>query len=48
LAVAFTLLLPLLLSRPAAAQMSSALCGTENLIAGRMPAGQQDAHGVPG
>jgi len=45
LAVSFTLLLPLLLSRPAAAQMSSALCGTDNLIAGRMPAGQQDAHG---
>jgi len=45
LAVAFTFLLPLLLSRPAAAQMSSALCGTDNLIAGRMPAGQQDAHG---
>jgi hypothetical protein len=41
----FTLLLPLLLVRPAAAQMSSAECGTENLIAGRMPSGQQDAHG---
>ena len=41
----FTLVLPLLLARPAAAQMSSAECGTDNLIAGRMPSAQQDAHG---
>src|SRR6476620_7899241 len=41
----FTLLLPLLLARPSAAQMSSAECGTDNLIAGRMPSAQQDAHG---
>src|SRR6476469_6304244 len=41
----FTLLLPLLLLRPAAAQMSSAECGTSNLIAGRLPSGQQDMHG---
>jgi len=45
MAGAFTLLLPLLLARPAAGQMSSAECGTENLIAGRMPSAQQDAHG---
>ncbi|HXU03928.1 MAG TPA: hypothetical protein VN903_23360, partial [Polyangia bacterium] len=31
--------------RPAAAQMSSAECGTENLLAGRMPIATQDARG---
>src|SRR5512144_1639781 len=40
-----TLLLTAVCARPATAQMSSAECGTENLIAGRMPSGQQDAHG---
>jgi hypothetical protein len=45
LAGAFTLLLPLLFARPAAGQMSSAECGTDNLIAGRLPSAQQDAHG---
>src|ERR1043165_9165920 len=30
---------------PAAAQMSSAGCGTANLIAGKMPSSWQDAHG---
>jgi hypothetical protein len=35
----------MLLAGPAAAQMSSAECGTENLIAGKMPAAWQDAHG---
>src|SRR3954464_7080143 len=45
LAGVVTLLLPLLLARPAAAQMSSADCGTEDLIAGLMPSGQQDTHG---
>jgi hypothetical protein len=46
LAGVFTLLLPLLLlERPAAAQMSSAECGTSNLIAGRVPSAQQDTHG---
>src|SRR6478752_820594 len=45
LAGALSLLLPLLHERPAAAQMSSAECGTSNLIAGRLPSGQQDMHG---
>ena len=41
----FTLVLPLLLARPAAAQMSSAECGTDNLLAGRMPSAQPGRHG---
>src|SRR5262245_60714680 len=46
LAGVFTLLvLPLALARPAAAQISSAECGIDNLIAGRMPSGRQDARG---
>ena len=35
----------LLGARPAAAQVSSAECGTENLLAGRMPSARQDVHG---
>ena len=35
----------LLAAHPAAAQVSSAECGTDNLIANRMPSGRQDAHG---
>jgi hypothetical protein len=35
----------LLAAGPAAAQMSSAECGTDNLIANRMPSARQDAHG---
>ena len=45
LAGVFTLVLPLAVARPAAAQMSSAECGTDNLIANRMPSAQQDVHG---
>src|SRR5262245_37665227 len=46
LAGVFTLLvLPLLQARPAAAQVSSAECGIDNLIANRMPSGRQDVHG---
>ena len=45
LAGVFTLLLPLLFARPAGAQMSSAECGTDNLIANRLPSAQQDVHG---
>ena len=44
-AAACTFLLTAAFAHPAAAQMSSAECGTENLIAGKMPVGQQDAHG---
>src|SRR5436190_20770518 len=32
-------------ARPVAAQVSSAECGTENLVAGRMPSARQDVHG---
>jgi hypothetical protein len=42
LPVFFTLILS---ARPAAAQMSSAECGTANLLAGRMPSARQDIHG---
>ena len=45
LAGVFTFVLPLLFARPAGAQMSSAECGTENLLANRMPSAQQDVHG---
>ena len=45
LAGVFTLVLPLLFARPAGAQMSSAECGTDNLIANRLPSAQQDMHG---
>jgi len=34
-----------LLARPAAAQISSAECGPQNLLAGRMPSARQDIHG---
>src|SRR5262245_55133889 len=39
--------LAILGDRPASAQgmMSSAACGTDNLLSGRMPSGRQDTHG---
>jgi hypothetical protein len=40
-----SLAVSLVAAAPAAAQMSSAECTTQNLLADRMPAGQQDAHG---